>query len=145
MTAPAPLVWSNSLATHVEEIDEQHQILVNALNEANAKFNGTLTKETIERILQDLLSYAIYHFETEEGLMLEHHYAESEPTMAELHIKQHRDFSATVIKLRDHFHLTGDIDRDATLNFLNSWLVEHIMNTDQHLSRFITNQHTVVA
>ena len=137
MTVPPPLIWTDSLATHVDEIDEQHQILVNALNEARGKFQGAVSRETVERILQDLLSYAIYHFETEESLMQARGYALAEPAMAALHLEQHRGFSATVSGLREHFQQTGELDKSATLAFLDDWLVQHIMSTDQHLGRYL--------
>ena len=69
MQNPAPLIWNDSLMTGVPEIDEQHRILVHTFNEAAESLCGETRREVLEAITQDLLSYALYHFETEELLM----------------------------------------------------------------------------
>jgi hypothetical protein len=80
MTAPRePLVWSDRYATGVEAIDEQHMILVHTLNEAATKLAEDASVEHLDRITQDLLAYALYHFETEESLMQQYGYEEGSP------------------------------------------------------------------
>ncbi|MDP3538954.1 MAG: bacteriohemerythrin [Azonexus sp.] len=132
-----PIEWTNQLVTGVAEIDKQHRFLVDAINDANGKLQGSPDIKLLEQITKDLLSYAIYHFETEEDLMLEYGYKEESAADAELHQKQHREFSAQVIAVRDGLRDGKLISREDLLAFLNGWLVNHIMNTDQRLGIFI--------
>lgn len=132
-----PIEWTDQLMTGVAEIDKQHRFLVNAINDANQKLLGNPEISLLEQITKDLLSYAIYHFETEEDLMLELGYSEASAADAELHQKQHREFSAQVIAVRDGLRHGKQISREDLLAFLNGWLVNHIMNTDQRLGAFI--------
>ena len=132
------LVWNDELVTGVTEMDEQHRILVNSINEVNTRLsNTTLNAEILEKITQDLLSYALYHFETEEGLMKEFNYAETQGEDSAIHQRQHRDFSATVVSVRENIKAGKLISREDLLSLLNDWLVNHILNTDKKLGAFI--------
>ncbi|MBL0284595.1 MAG: hemerythrin family protein [Zoogloea sp.] len=101
MQNPAPLIWNDSLMTGVPEIDEQHRILVHTFNEASEKLCGESAPEVLEAITQDLLSYALYHFETEELLMRDAGYESEDGADARRHRAEHRDFSTQVLGLRD--------------------------------------------
>jgi hemerythrin-like metal-binding protein len=132
-----PIVWQESFATGVDEIDEQHQILVHTLNEANARLTDESSIELLDAITRDLLSYALYHFETEERLMEEHDYPRERGDDAELHMQQHRAFSAKVVAVREEIKAGRRIPRDELLAFLNNWLINHILNTDKRLGAYI--------
>jgi hemerythrin-like metal-binding protein len=135
-----PIEWTDKLATGVAEIDRQHRYLVDAINDANYKLTNFPDPKLIEQITKDLLGYAIYHFETEEDLMRQHGYADEQTVDAAVHQKQHRDFSAQVIAVRDTLRSGNQVSIQDLLGFLNSWLVNHIMNTDQLLAAFIRNK-----
>ncbi|GAB4213436.1 MAG: bacteriohemerythrin [Rhodoferax sp.] len=135
-----PIVWNDDLVTGVAEIDDQHRILVKTLNEAGVKLAGTPDLPLLEQITRDLLSYAIYHFETEETLMAELDYLGHHPEEATAHAQAHRSFSAKVVAVRDGLKAGHAISRDDLLNFLNGWLVGHIMATDKKLAAFILQQ-----
>ena len=132
-----PLVWNENFATGVTEIDEQHMILVHTLNEAGAKLTLGANPQLLEQITQDLLSYALYHFDTEEELMQEYGYAEETEEAMNRHLQQHRGFSAKVVAVRESLKDGQLVSSDDILNFLNTWLVNHILNTDKRLGAFI--------
>ncbi|CAG1021017.1 Bacteriohemerythrin [Methylococcales bacterium] len=132
------IVWNEELVTGVSEIDEQHRILVNSINEVNTRLSSTsVSAEILEKITQDLLSYALYHFETEESLMQEFNYLQTHGEDLAIHQRQHRDFSATVVSVREDIKTGKLISREDLLSFLNSWLINHILNTDKRLGAFI--------
>ena len=144
MISHEPLVWNDSYLTGVERIDAQHKVLVNTLNDANARLSGTITRELLEQITRDLLSYAIYHFETEEALMQEFDYAGLSAADEVKHREEHRSFSQQVVSLREGLRDGRLVSREDLLSFLNQWLVNHILNTDKRLGAFLT-QHGYVA
>ncbi len=131
------IVWNDSLVTGVDEIDEQHRILVNSINEANTRLTENVSAEILDQITRDLLSYALYHFETEEELMQEFNYTETCQEDMENHLQQHRNFSSTVVSVREGLKTGKLITREDLLTFLNSWLINHILNTDKRLAAFI--------
>lgn len=132
-----PIEWTEKLITGVPEIDKQHRVLVDSINEANIRLMDDHDIKVVEQITKDLLSYAIYHFETEEDLMQQMGYERESAADAQLHQKQHREFSAQVLAVRDGLRDGKAISREDLLSFLNGWLVSHIMNTDQRLGAFI--------
>lgn len=139
-----PLVWSDDFATGVAEIDEQHMILVHTLNEASGKLFKDSSLEMLQQITQDLLSYALYHFETEEELMQQYNYLEKVEVDAKKHLNQHRSFSEKVVSVREGLKSETPIESKDLLDFLNHWLVDHILNTDQKLGAFIVEQRRVL-
>ena len=132
-----PIEWNEKLLTGVTEIDSQHKILVDAINDANSRLMEDHDIKLVEQITKDLLSYAIFHFETEEDLMQQYGYDGESTEDAQLHQKQHREFSSQVLAVRDGLRDGKEISREDLLAFLNGWLTSHIMNTDQRLGAFI--------
>jgi hemerythrin-like metal-binding protein len=137
MPSHDPIVWSDALVTGVAEIDDQHRILVNTLNAAGAKLSGNPDAALLDQITRDLLSYALYHFETEEALMEQFIDEAEHRADIQAHGEQHRGFSSKVVAVREGIKAGSLISRDDLLAFLNGWLVHHIMNTDKKLATLI--------
>lgn len=140
MSGSEPIEWTAAYETGVAEIDDQHRILVNTLNEANARLEANPTTELLEPITRDLLSYALYHFETEETLMSEYGYGEEQKDDMAAHLRQHRSFSTQVVAVRDGIKAGKTISREELLSFLNNWLINHILHTDKRLGAFIVSR-----
>ena len=137
MNTYEPLEWNTSFDVGVEEIDEQHHILVNTINEAAVTLSENSTLDALEQITNNLLSYALYHFETEEELMIQYGYNDLCKEDADAHLKRHRDFSATVVNMRNNIKANKTISKDELLTFLKDWLTNHILNTDKKLGAYI--------
>jgi hemerythrin-like metal-binding protein len=131
------IAWNDELVTGIGKIDEQHQILVNIFNEANIKLNTNNNAEFLDEITRDMLSYALYHFETEEELMQKYGYTKDKSEDADTHIRQHRSFSAKVVALRRDIKAGILISPEDLLSFLNSWLTNHIISIDKELVTFL--------
>lgn len=132
--------WSKEYETGVDEMDEQHHILVNTLNRANELLTQDYSLENLQNLTKDLLSYALYHFETEEELMQEHGYDEAHPKDYAKHMKQHRDFSAKIVAIRSDLKAGKLIDQEVLINFLVNWLINHINKTDKKLGSFLSTK-----
>ena len=131
------LEWTDALNTGVAEIDDQHMILVHTLNEASEKLARDASAEVLGQITQDLLSYALYHVETEEELMHDLGYRHESADAAAQHLEQHRAFSAKVVGIRENLKAGILIAPADLIGFLNDWLVNHIQHTDKKLAAFI--------
>ena len=138
------IIWNDDLVTGVDKIDEQHRILVNSINDANTRLTSNCSAEILDQISRDLLSYALYHFETEEELMKEYAYAENHAEDSDLHLNQHREFSSTVVTLREGIKSGHLISREDLLTFLNNWLINHILKTDKRLGAFIVSKKNAI-
>jgi hemerythrin-like metal-binding protein len=139
MISHEPLLWNDSYLTGIDRIDDQHRVLVNTLNEANARLAAKVTREVLEQITRSLLSYALYHFETEESLMRQYEYSALATADAARHRDEHRSFSQQVVALREGLRDGNLVTREELLSFLNNWLVNHILHTDKRLGEFLLN------
>jgi hemerythrin len=90
----------------------------------------------LEEIVRDLMSYALYHFDTEEALMLAHEYPDE---AQQLHFQEHRAFSAKIAKIQDDISRGQQVSSQDLLNFLNTWLINHIMGADKQMAEFLLN------
>lgn len=144
MTGHDLIIWNDDLVTGVTEMDEQHRILVNSINEANTRLTSKVSAEILDQLTRDLLSYALYHFETEEKLMREYDYHGARAEETELHLQQHRSFSSTVVSVRNGIKEGKLISREELLSFLNGWLLNHILNTDKKLAAHVLAKRGVV-
>ena len=137
MASHDPIVWSDALVTGIAEIDDQHRILVNTLNAAGAKLSDNPEASLLDQITRDLLSYALYHFETEESLMEQFVGEDEQRAEIDAHCEQHRGFSSKVVAVREGIKAGSLISRKDLLAFLSGWLINHIMNTDKKLAALI--------
>jgi hemerythrin len=135
--AHPPLVWNESLACGIPEIDEQHQILVDLLNVVSVPRTSDTGIEMMRRIVLDILNYAMYHFETEELMMQRYGYSESAPEEATRHLEQHRLATAQMTAARSTLRSHDRISLDQLISFLREWLERHIPGTDVELCAFL--------
>ena len=133
------LVWRDEFSTGVEEIDEQHKILIHTLQEANQILASNSSTDVLDKITRDLLAYALYHFDTEEELMNQYGYSEKGDEQ-DAHLAQHRSFSAKVVSIREGLKAGTPVSCEELLGFLSDWLSHHILNTDKKLGAHICAQ-----
>ncbi|MCF8169227.1 MAG: bacteriohemerythrin [Rhodoferax sp.] len=130
----SPIVWNDTFATGVTTIDDQHKILVNMLNEANERLDESTTRDVLLEIVKDLISYALYHFDEEEELMIHTRYPQ---TPCQQHMEEHRAFSERVTTIQRELVQGTLIHRDELIGYLNNWLINHIMGTDKRFESFV--------
>lgn len=131
------LQWSDALATGIEQIDHQHMMLINILNEANLRFRQQEDKASLEKVIGDLVSYTVYHFDTEEELMEESAFGEKSPDEEIRHIREHRSFAAQVGQYQAAIRQGEAVDHATLFTFLNNWLINHVQGTDMTLGRHL--------
>jgi len=129
--------WKKKYETGIEDIDTQHKTLVNTIYKANELLNQDYSLDNLQNITKELLNYTLYHFETEEEMMLEYNYDDYHPKEYEQHIKQHREFSSKVTALRTSLETGQLIEQEKMIGFLINWLINHINRTDKKLGSFL--------
>lgn len=128
------ITWDDELSVGIQEIDEQHKILVNLINrlfnEALVKHNVSVAKE----ILTELVQYTIIHFAVEESLFRIFNYPEYER-----HKQQHEELKRQVIALKDRIEQGEEITTEL-INFLRGWLKKHILHEDKKYTNFLAEK-----
>lgn len=122
------LVWDNSLSVDVKEIDEDHRKLLELFNLLNHSVNAGDGASYIEAVLEELISFTVWHFRHEERLMLKYGYA----AVAE-HKMEHQQLIESARTLQQKF-LHGEKKLSvADIAFLEHWVTGHILGADMEL------------
>lgn len=129
--------WDKSLSIGVEEIDHQHQELIEKLDAVTEAVDKNQGEGTIAQTLDFLLDYAVEHFSTEEKFMIKHDYPD-----IEFQKRQHREFKEAVNQMIEDFEMDGASKEiaDHIRDFLFIWLKKHIREVDLPLARFVSEK-----
>lgn len=132
------IAWGPGLLTGIPSIDEQHRVLVDMCNESHELLLANASTESTKRIVRDLMSYALYHFETEEELAVTCGYDADHAEQNAAHRAQHRAFASAVAEMQLEMSRGNAVPVEALFEFLRSWLTQHIQGTDMELARYIS-------
>jgi hemerythrin-like metal-binding protein len=133
----ALLEWNESLSVNIKAIDEQHQKLVGILNSLYDAMRAGKSKEVLGVILDELVNYAVYHFNTEEELMTKFEFP-----LYDEHFQEHSSFKAKAADLVSRYENSTAIISIEVINFLRDWVNTHILDTDKKYQVFL-NEHGV--
>lgn len=127
--------WKNNYSVHVEELDRQHQRLIQIINSLHDAMKIGAPKPALERILSDLVSYTRFHFQTEEQLMRAHRFPEYKE-----HLREHESLTSTVVRFDEDLRAGRVALSVPLMQFLKSWLSGHILQSDSKYAPFMTGQ-----
>ena len=124
--------WSDALSVGHAKIDDQHRILIDTINQL-ASAGSLSNHHAVAMIIDELLSYASFHFDLEERLMAEANY----PGLPK-HIETHKSFVNWVNDFRDDYVTYGKRALgEPVLKFLENWLRQHILEEDMGYRAFL--------
>jgi len=135
MQANVLMPWTSELATGVKIIDDQHRKLVDMINQLYGAMKSGQSRSVMEKILDGLAEYTVYHFGTEEKYFDQFKYSETVQ-----HKRLHEDLKSQVVAVIGKFKSgQADVSMDL-MNFLKDWLVNHIIKTDKrYVKTFLDN------
>jgi len=132
------LRWTDALSVGVVDLDLQHQRLVRMINELYESMAQGHGSEVLGQTIDGLINYTQTHFAAEEV-----HFDRWGYPDANAHKEKHQAF---VVRVQDFKHgfdegeLFLSID---VMDFLSSWLVEHIQGTDKAYGPFLNERGVV--
>lgn len=127
----AIFIWEDRFLIGVKEIDEHHRHLVALLNGTYDNFLHHAPPGELDRLFDELVDYATYHFAAEEQRMEERLY----PHRA-AHKRQHDEFIRRLVEMHADHQKRKALPLEA-LVFLQEWLADHILKVDAELGRFL--------
>ncbi len=142
--SPAPVTsntlidWSDELSVGIQEIDDQHQFLVELLNKLHRAIHQRQGTAAAQAILVELADYTRIHFAVEESLMRILGY----PGYAD-HKQQHDHLIEEIGELQEKLESGKKSITFELLHFLRIWLTRHIMEEDQQYSPFFLSRGAV--
>jgi hemerythrin len=131
----ALFTWSNEYSVNIKEIDEQHKVLIDLINELHDKMKVGKAKEVLGDILEKLIDYTVYHFNHEEKLFTSNGYPDSS-----IHKTVHIGLVQQVKDIKKNFEGGNVVLSMDVMNFLKGWLGNHILGTDKKYSSFLNSK-----
>jgi hemerythrin-like metal-binding protein len=117
--------WKPEYSVKVEEIDIQHKRLFALINELHDAINSTHTKELLNKIIDELVNYSVYHFDTEEKYFDKFHYKFSDE-----HKKEHELFKKKVVDIVKRYKNNEINISFEIIDFLEDWIIQHVTGSD---------------
>ncbi len=121
--------WTADFSVGIKEIDQQHMKLVDMLNKL---FDGMQEKkggDFIKGIVFEIVDYAAKHFALEEKYMKNFAFSGFAG-----HKIEHDKFVTKALDLKKRVTEGGFVLSLEVMNFLKTWLIDHIMKTDKAYS-----------
>ena len=126
------IVWSYVLSVGNDEIDEDHHRLIDLFNILNHSVAEGDDPEYLAAVLEELINCTVWHFSHEERLMVKYGYE----GLAE-HKAEHQELIQGAKELQQKILQAGNFVPGEDLEFLESWLTEHILSTDMKLGSYL--------
>ena len=126
------LRWDQNFSVNIAEMDHQHLQLFRTIAELEYAIRAGRGDSVIDEVLDKMIQHTINHFAAEEELMERHRF----PGLA-AHRSDHQLLAHELATL-NLSNLAGRPDiPSAVLAFLQAWLRDHILKTDQEYSEFL--------
>ena len=136
------IIWDKGLYNlGIKEIDRQHKILVNIINNLHRCIMTQKCSETIIEIMAQLGDYSVFHFAYEEKLLEKNNC----PHLAAQQ-KYHQGFVEKITKYRNMlFDGDDSLISEEILEYLKNWLLLHILIEDRRDVAFMSNKKSNAA
>ncbi len=125
-------IWDKRYMTGEALVDDEHRELVRLINKIIELQSKYVSPESVAGVLDQLVHYAVMHFAHEEQLMAG---TGCDPRFIAKHTAIHHSFAEQVTKLRAM--PGGSVGLEQLLNYLTSWLAQHILGMDKAMARQI--------
>jgi hemerythrin len=131
----ALMEWKDEYSVSVSGFDSQHKKLINLINDLHSAMSNGKGKDILGKTLDELVSYTVFHFASEEKMMKEHNYSGYS-----IHKIEHEKLTKQVIEFQGNLKSGEYVIPQEVLLFLKNWLVNHIMGTDKKYSGFFNSK-----
>ncbi|SDU35810.1 hemerythrin [Pseudomonas pohangensis] len=125
------IVWGKQYEIGIGVIDNQHQRIVEYINELDRISSLAAPREAVKEVFDNLIDYTFSHFAFEEALMEEAGYQD-----VDVHRLSHETFTRQITAIQQRFD-QGDAVIEQLSEVLLQWLLVHIANDDVSYSALV--------
>lgn len=127
--------WNDELSVGVKLIDDQHKELIRIANGLINAVSKGADKRVLSNVIKRLREYTVFHFHSEEKLMMDARY----PGRGE-HEAEHNKLKLDVKRFQRDLYEKKKVSPDVVLGFIKTWLLKHILSADRDFARFLKEQ-----
>ena len=131
------IIWRKGMSVNNDIIDHDHHFLINFINTVELLLKSPDEKDMLLEVFDQLYDYTSKHFRREEMIQRKIEYPKS------LHHKNaHVALLESLRKTQKEIEQTHSFEEiqsksDDVINFLRSWLVDHILKEDMQLKPYL--------
>lgn len=131
------ITWKMEYNLNVEDIDFQHHFFANLINRLSEELKVSNHAEYQSRLISELNAYAVFHFISEENMMLRASYPQ-----LEAHQKHHFDLLQRLSVEGNTFKLNPSKEEaERIINFLVEWFLNHTIQEDRLFADYLHNSN----
>jgi hemerythrin len=123
------ILWQKKWETGIKTIDDQHKHFVGIINQAYTLNENGKDKDSLGKIINELIGYARIHFSTEER-----YFADTDYPRTEEHKGKHMVLLEKILNFDNRFEKKEDVFGNALVSeflvFLKGWLDNHLVKVD---------------
>lgn len=127
------LEWKEKYSTGIEEIDFQHQYFLKLIKRFSQLTEEKLDDEYLKKLLQEISYYGVFHFCSEENLMIRSNY--------DL-LRNHQQLHQELIEQLDNEISSIENNRESIIHliaFLANWFMHHTVEEDIKFAQHLKN------
>lgn len=129
------LKWDESISVKVDLFDTHHMQLIELINKLFRSMERGEGRPVLLPIMDELIQYTKYHFTAEEEIFEKYNYPDKDS-----HITEHRAFVSKALELQNGLNEGRPVLTNDVFDFLQDWLVSHIMKVDAKYSEFLADK-----
>jgi len=123
--------WDSSYSVHIEELDMQHQKLIQMINQFHESIQHSIDNNSIKSIILNMKQYALIHFDREETYMKKYEY----PGIAD-HVAVHEKFLKKIEEVEQKIKIENHNIAVEIVEYLKHWLNDHILIEDKQYADY---------
>lgn len=126
------IIWNSSFSVGVNKMDEQHQYLLDVINDLFFASQKGAPESEIIKLINKMVDYTRFHFSNEEHMLSKVNYPGLDTQKNE-----HRLFTQKIIEFQDLIVLHKASVNIEILEFLKYWWTSHIKVQDLQYKEYI--------
>ena len=130
--------WNDSFLIGIEELDQEHKILIDDINRLHEELVMNDEKSEIEKCLGDIYTRMQAHFALEEHVMKEHGYKYFDE-----HKREHEELLDNYTEYMVQFLNDSGVSSDKSIEEnLKHWVITHIVTSDKKMSLMVQEKES---
>lgn len=128
----ALIEWRDEFKIGIEEVDFEHQELIELINELYVEAKGEDSAMAVMDCLEEIFAKISAHFALEEKVMRDLQYDQYED-----HKEDHERLLDSIMDIMDEYMDNPALDEEKFSDRLNDWFVKHFSTKDARLHKFL--------
>lgn len=133
------VTFTPELSVGVKVFDDHHIILFDIINKLSDAMSKGLAADKVKDIVKELVDYTDWHFKAEEEVFNKYNYPGKDE-----HIRIHNNMLKTARQLLSDAENGKKILSTELMEFLQDWILDHIMGVDKEYSNFLKDKEITV-